>query len=788
MVERFVTLLSPRERQSVKRWWDLLLIAILAVSAGCAGTANSTGPGPQTKFALSGSITPGASGNGATLTLSGAGAATVTADVSGNFTFAGLGPGAYTVTPSKSGMTFDPPSQGVIIAAADVTGVSFTAASTAKFSISGSISPVSSGGGATVSLSGAADASTTADSAGNFSFPNLSNGNYVITPAKSGFTFSPSSKSVTVNGADSTGVTFTASPQTNPTFSISGNLSGAGGAGATITVSGSSSGTATADAAGSFTLGGLANGNYTVTPSKSGFTFSPASKAVIINGADQTGINFASAGITFSISGTISGAGGNGATVTLSGAANVTATANAAGVFTFSGLANGSYTVIPSKAGFTFSPASQSVTISGADSAAVNFSSAAQTFSISGSLSPLTGGAGATLALSGAASSSTTSSATGAYSFGGLASGNYVVTPSNTGFTFSPASQTVTLGGANVTNVNFTASASAPTFSISGSITPASAGAGASVALTGPAAATVTADASGNFTFAGLGNGSYIVTPTSTTATFSPATQSVTINGADVSGVSFTATATSSVVFFDDFTASSLDTTTWVALDRAGDYSNGESQCYKPANVQLSGGSLVETFQAQTVTCGDQLHPASSWSYTSAMVQWKSFDFLYGTVEVRAKIPNTTLWPAIWMLGSNCQLSNPATADNVGSCNWPVSGSDEIDIAEFAPNDASSRENSFSNSSQSGSSTNSFSCGSGPQVGGDGKFHVFTFSWSATKLTWAVDGNVNCTTTNSNIIPTKPMFLLMNIAANNSAVPAGLPQTLNVDYVKVTKP
>jgi Domain of unknown function (DUF4082) len=42
----------------------------------------------------------------------------------------------------------------------------------------------------------------------------------------------------------------------------------------------------------SFTFSGLANGTYTLTPSKSGFTFTPASQSVTVSGASVTGVNF----------------------------------------------------------------------------------------------------------------------------------------------------------------------------------------------------------------------------------------------------------------------------------------------------------------------------------------------------------------------------------------------------------------------------------------------------------------------------------------------------------------
>src|SRR5207245_425235 len=164
---------------------------------------------------------------------------------------------------------------------------------------------------------------------------------------------------------------------------------------------------------------------------------------------------------TYSISGTISPAvGGSGATVTLSGGANATTTADSSGNFTFSGLANGTYTVTPSHAGYTFTPSSLSVTVSGANiTTGMNFTAAAQTFTISGTISPAAGGSGATVTPSGAAAATTTADGADNYTFSGLGNGTYAVTPTNTGFTFTPANQSVTVNSANVSGVNFTASA-----------------------------------------------------------------------------------------------------------------------------------------------------------------------------------------------------------------------------------------------------------------------------------------------------------------------------------------
>ena len=163
---------------------------------------------------------------------------------------------------------------------------------------------------------------------------------------------------------------------------------------------------------------------------------------------------------TYNISGTISpAAGGSGATVTLSGAAGATTVTNASGSYTFSGLANGTYAITPSLTGYTFSPASQTATVSGANVTGINFTDTPQgaTYSISGTISPAAGGSGATVILSGAAGATTVTNASGSYTFSGLANGTYVVTPSNTGYTFSPASKSVTINAANGPGVNFTA-------------------------------------------------------------------------------------------------------------------------------------------------------------------------------------------------------------------------------------------------------------------------------------------------------------------------------------------
>src|SRR5215471_6940201 len=114
---------------------------------------------------------------------------------------------------------------------------------------------------------------------------------------------------------------------------------------------------------------------------------------------------------------------------------------------------------------------------------------ATATVSISGTITPSKGGAGAMVTLSGAASATTTANSSGAYAFTGLASGSYGVTPSNTGYTFTPPNQNVTVASTNVTGVNFTDTGTA--------VAPA--------ITTQPATQTVTAGQTATFTVTATG-------------------------------------------------------------------------------------------------------------------------------------------------------------------------------------------------------------------------------------------------------------------------------------------
>jgi hypothetical protein len=93
----------------------------------------------------------------------------------------------------------------------------------------------------------------------------------------------------------------------NAAYSISGQISsgGSGLAGVIVALSGASSANVTADDSGNYTFSGLSNGSYSVTPSKTDYTFTPANLSVTVDGANVTGQNFsasiASAGSSWTL-------------------------------------------------------------------------------------------------------------------------------------------------------------------------------------------------------------------------------------------------------------------------------------------------------------------------------------------------------------------------------------------------------------------------------------------------------------------------------------------------------
>ncbi len=437
------------------------------------------------------------------------------------------------------------------------------------------------------------------------------------------------------------GAAWATSNGTSTTYSISGAVSGAVASGVTMTLAGAGSATTTTASDGTYTFSGLANGSYTVTPSLSGYTFTPASRSVTISGANQTGANFTSATATsYAISGTVSGAVASGVTMTLSGAGSATTTTASGGTYTFGGLANGTYTVTPSLSGYTFSPTSTSVTIAGANQTGVNFTSTASSGDIalasgvgySGTLPASSSHNGSNTYFTIAVPSGTTSLAvtlTGLsadadlYDRAPSAAGGTAAHPTTTSYTgrsWNSGTTNESLTHSNPTwgtwsimvtnystgvNISYTVTATVTggtsTYAISGAVSGAVAS-GVTMTLGGAGTGTTTTGTGGAYTFTGLSNGTYTVTPSLSGYTFAPTSASVTVSGANQTGVNFTATATGGTTLFSNGLESSSGWTQVDTSGTSGTWSLVTSGTYPTCSPH--GGSYMGKFNSYSAPSG----------------------------------------------------------------------------------------------------------------------------------------------------------------------------------------
>jgi beta-glucanase (GH16 family) len=252
------------------------------------------------------------------------------------------------------------------------------------------------------------------------------------------------------------------------------------------------------------------------------------------------------------------------------------------------------------------------------------------------------------------------------------------------------------------------------------------------------------------------------------------------------------------IYLYDDFTGSSLDLSKWVVYDRIMDEYNGEVGSVIPANVRVPGDGKLYIDQKYVpggVIASDTDTPPTTVYYTSGQIAQKAPSFLYGDVQVRAKIPGGTgTWPCIWMLGWQWQASQPYNANTPGQ-NWPHDGWNEIDIAEFGGGfDRShvSCQNHFESGGNAGSGVFALPYDSTT------RFMVYRLVWTRTSLTWMVDAEdgvgwrtlSTITGTAGVTIPDEPMYLVIHCAIGGGFAgtpdPGTYPQVMEVDYARVT--
>jgi len=230
---------------------------------------------------------------------------------------------------------------------------------------------------------------------------------------------------------------------------------------------------------------------------------------------------------------------------TATGPAGAPVTTDANGYYQVASVPSGAYFVTPTLAGWSFSPTTQGLLVSTAPRGA-NFigTRIAANYTVSGRVSDASGIAmpGASVALTPAAGgvvSPVTTNGAGYFTFTNVPAGDYIITPTKAGTTFTPAPRNITVTSANITGQNFIG---ATGYQVSGRVQTSRglAIAGASVQLDG--GATVVSNGAGYYTFYNVADGNHNVVATLNGYTFTPSPKTVVVSGANVSGQNITGT------------------------------------------------------------------------------------------------------------------------------------------------------------------------------------------------------------------------------------------------------
>jgi beta-glucanase (GH16 family) len=224
------------------------------------------------------------------------------------------------------------------------------------------------------------------------------------------------------------------------------------------------------------------------------------------------------------------------------------------------------------------------------------------------------------------------------------------------------------------------------------------------------------------------------------------------------------------LIWSDEFnTDGAPDGSKWGYDLGAGGWGNGELQNYTNTsnNVVVQGGNLKITAKSQVL---------NGSNYTSARLKSQNlFQFKYGKVEVRAKLPvGGGTWPAIWMLGSN-----------ISTVTWPTCG--EIDIMEHKGNFPNviygtlHYPGNFAGTANSNNAT---------FPGVSSSFKVYKVLWTPNSIKFYVDNVLFHSVINTPSLPfNNNFFLLLNVAVGGTfggAVdPAFSQSAMEVDYVRV---
>ena len=306
--------------------------------------------------------------------------------------------------------------------------------------------------------------------------------------------------------------------------SIVGN---AGVGGAVISYTDGTARSVTADGNGAYSLEVSYNWTGTITPSKPGYLFSPASASFTNLTAPVTIQNFTVIPV-YVISGNT---GVPGVTLSYVNGTPRTVVSDANGNYSIGVPAGWSGTVTPSRTAFVFSPPSRTYSNLASNQTAQNYAATIATFTITGN----TGVGGVTLRYWSGAFRTVVSDSSGNYSITVPYGWGGRVTPSKTGFVFSPVDRTYVNVITNQTGQNYTA---IPLHTISGNVGVA----GATLSYTDGTPRSVISRTDGSYSLTVHGSWTGTVTPTHGCFTFSPVSRNYSGLTSDQTGQNYTPT------------------------------------------------------------------------------------------------------------------------------------------------------------------------------------------------------------------------------------------------------
>lgn len=277
------------------------------------------------------------------------------------------------------------------------------------------------------------------------------------------------------------------------------SITGSVTSGATVSIVG---GGTCSTSGGAYTCSNIPlSATVTITPSLTGYTFSPPSRTHTNVTQDLSGQNFTGTATFYTITGSVN----SGATISKNTGGTCPVTG---GAYTCSGIAhNSSLTLTATLSGYTFSPPSRTFTNIVQNHSNQNFTGTLNQYTISGAVTP-----GSLVSLNGSGSCSVTG---GTYLCTGIPHGTTaIVTPSLIGYTFSPPTRTYTNISQNYSNQTFSGT---PTiYSITGSISS-----GTTISMSGGGSCTTS---STTYTCVSIPHGTTItITPSRPGYSFNPA-------------------------------------------------------------------------------------------------------------------------------------------------------------------------------------------------------------------------------------------------------------------------